>query len=67
MLVLGREVSQRIFVGPDIVVMLVKAESGRARIGIEAPAGVAILREEIAGGQAARGKHSAAVNPPDGK
>ena len=47
MLVIGRRDSERIFIGPDIEVVLVRSRAGEARLGIEAPSNVVILREEL--------------------
>ena len=44
MLVLTVCVDEAVRIGPDITVMLCRASSGRARLGIEAPADVAIER-----------------------
>ena len=37
MLVIGRRDGERILIGPDIEVVLVRSRSGEARLGIEAP------------------------------
>ena len=47
MLVLTRKLGERIFIGENIVITLLDAQSTRARIGIDAPADVEILREEL--------------------
>jgi len=47
MLVIGRRDGERILIGPDIEVVLVRSRSGEARLGIEAPSDVVILREEL--------------------
>ena len=47
MLVLSRNVSQRIMIGNSIVVTVVEIQGGKVRIGIEAPPEVAIAREEL--------------------
>lgn len=47
MLVLDRKIGESIIVGECIKVMLVETGRGRARIGIEAPGDVKILREEL--------------------
>ena len=50
MLVLGRLTGERIMIGdgPDrIVITLVLAERGKARIGIQAPRTVPVYREEL--------------------
>jgi carbon storage regulator len=47
MLVLTRKVGERIQVGDSIVVTVVRVQNDKVRIGIEAPAEVAIVREEV--------------------
>ena len=47
MLVLSRKLSQQILIGSDIAITVVKIEGNHVRLGIEAPAGVSILREEL--------------------
>lgn len=47
MLVLSRRVGQKIRIGESIVVTLLKVESSRAKIGVEAPADVPVLRQEL--------------------
>ena len=47
MLILTRRAGQRILIGGDIVVSVLELEGSRVKIGIDAPAGVVILREEI--------------------
>ena len=47
MLVLSRKQSQQIMIGPDIRITVVKVERNQVRLGIEAPRGIAILREEL--------------------
>lgn len=49
MLVLTRRDGERIFVGNDIVITIFKIRPDRVSVGIEAPADVVIVREEIAG------------------
>lgn len=48
MLVLSRKESERILIGDNIVVTVVRVQGDRVRLGIEAPNSVAILRGEIA-------------------
>lgn len=48
MLVLTRAADQSIKIGPDIVVTVVRVGSRTVRLGIEAPPGVVVLREELA-------------------
>ena len=47
MLVLSRKVGQRILIGDQIAVTVVRVAQGTVRIGIEAPNDLAIVREEI--------------------
>jgi len=47
MLVLSRKQSQRIRVGNSIVVTVVRVSGDKVRIGIDAPDGVRVLREEL--------------------
>jgi carbon storage regulator len=47
MLVLGRKVGESIYVGDDIKIMLIATSGEKARIGIEAPKSISILREEL--------------------
>jgi carbon storage regulator len=47
MLVLSRKVSQQIQVGSDILITVVKIDRNQVRLGISAPAGVTILRDEL--------------------
>jgi carbon storage regulator len=48
MLVLSRKVDERILIGDDIVVSIVRVRGNTVRLGIEAPAHVQILRSELA-------------------
>ncbi len=47
MLVLSRRESERIRLGDAIVVTVVRVTGDRVRIGIEAPAEIRVLREEL--------------------
>jgi carbon storage regulator len=47
MLVLSRKPGEEILVGDNIRITLVEVSSGRAKIGIEAPADVVIHRSEL--------------------
>jgi carbon storage regulator len=47
MLVLTRRVGQRIEIGPDIAVNVLRIRGGEVRIGIEAPRDVHILRDDV--------------------
>ncbi|HWG45129.1 MAG TPA: carbon storage regulator [Gemmataceae bacterium] len=47
MLVLTRRIGERIVIDNDIVVEVLEVKGNRIRLGIQAPAGVAILRQEL--------------------
>lgn len=47
MLVLSRREQQKIRLGDSIVVTIVRVSGDRVRIGIEAPQGLRILRDEL--------------------
>jgi carbon storage regulator len=47
MLVLGRKVGEKLCIGGDIWITVVSVKGSQVRLGIEAPADVAIRREEI--------------------
>ena len=49
MLVLSRNVNEKIVIDGDIVVTVVKLEGGQVRLGIEAPGHVKVFRQEILG------------------
>ncbi|MFO0872200.1 MAG: carbon storage regulator [Pirellulales bacterium] len=63
MLVLSRRESERIRLGDSIVVTVVRVSGDKVRLGIEAPADVAVLREELKPHAAAA--RSAASSLPD--
>lgn len=47
MLVLSRKVGERIWVGDDISITVVRITGGGVRLGIEAPAELPVVREEL--------------------
>ena len=47
MLILSRKVGERIFIGEGVSVMITSIEGRRVKVGIEAPDGVSIRREEL--------------------
>lgn len=47
MLVLTRYVDERIMVGDDVIITVIDICGGKVKLGIEAPRGVRIDREEI--------------------
>ena len=53
MLVLSRKLSERIRIGDNIVIQIIRIGPGTVRIGIDAPHDVTISREELLNGSAA--------------
>ena len=47
MLVLSRKVGERILIGDQITVTIVRVAQGGVRIGIEAPPELSVVREEL--------------------
>ena len=47
MLVLSRKVGERILIGDKITITVVKIGHGGVRVGVEAPAELAVVREEL--------------------
>ena len=47
MLVLSRKVGERIWIGEDISVTIVRITGGGVRLGIEAPHELPVVREEL--------------------
>ena len=47
MLVLSRKLNEKIIIGGEIVVTVVKIDRNQVRIGIEAPGHIPVYREEI--------------------
>jgi carbon storage regulator len=47
MLVLSRKVGERLLIGDQIAITVVRIQGGGVRIGVEAPAHLPIIREEL--------------------
>ena len=47
MLVLSRKVGERLWIGENIAITVVKISGGGVRIGVEAPAELPVVREEL--------------------
>ncbi len=60
MLVLSRKESQKVRLGDDIVLTIVRVSGDKVRLGIEAPGDLLILREELEQGEQAEKKAAAA-------
>ncbi len=48
MLVLSRKLGEKIVIGDNIVITVVKIDRNQIRVGIEAPGEIPVYREEIA-------------------
>jgi len=48
MLVLSRKLSQQVIIASDVAITIVRIDRNQVRIGISAPRGVSILRQELA-------------------
>ena len=47
MLVLSRRENERLFIGENIVITIVRVAGGAVKVGIEAPDDVQVQREEV--------------------
>ncbi|WP_406700120.1 carbon storage regulator [Singulisphaera sp. Ch08] len=47
MLVLTRKLMEKLYIGDDICVTVVRLEGGQVRLGIEAPREIAVVRAEL--------------------
>ncbi len=47
MLVLSRKIGERVLIGDDISITVVRVSSGGVRLGIMAPSGMTVMREEL--------------------
>ncbi|WP_425614975.1 carbon storage regulator CsrA [Anatilimnocola sp. NA78] len=47
MLVLSRKVGERLLIGDNIAITVVRIQGGGVRIGVEAPSHLAVVREEL--------------------
>ena len=63
MLVLSRREKQRIRLGDSIIVTVVRVTGDRVRLGIEAPADILVLRDELEPRAAARPVEASAADP----
>ena len=63
MLVLSRKLGEKIVIGDNIVITVVKIDRNQIRIGIEAPHEVPVYREEISPPRAAAKEAESAAVP----
>jgi carbon storage regulator len=67
MLVLTRKLMEKLFIGDDICVTIVRLEGGQVRLGIDAPRDVKVVRAELVPDRASprlRSDHRSAPVPP---
>jgi carbon storage regulator len=67
MLVLTRKRSEKLYIGPDICITVVRLEGGQVRLGIEAPREIPVLRAELVAGASSNPKEGDipySVHPP---
>jgi carbon storage regulator len=57
MLVLSRKLSQQVMIGSDISITVVRIDRNHVRIGISAPPGVSVLRQELIEKRERVGRH----------
>ena len=67
MLVLSRKVGERILIGENISVTVVRVTGGGVRIGIEAPAEMPVIREELKKSVDATDPSASATNLTEGE
>jgi carbon storage regulator len=65
MLVLTRKLMEKLYIGDDICVTVVRLEGGQVRLGIEAPREVSVVRAELVPDREANAPHPA-IRPPMG-
>jgi carbon storage regulator len=53
MLVLTRKLMEKLFIGDDICVTVVRLENGQVRLGIDAPREISVVRAELVANRAA--------------
>jgi carbon storage regulator len=51
MLVLTRKLMEKLYIGDDICVTVVRVEGGQVRLGIDAPREISVVRAELVGGR----------------
>ncbi len=55
MLVLTRKLMEKLYIGNDVCVTVVRLEGGQVRLGIEAPREISVVRAELIEGRPAEG------------
>jgi carbon storage regulator len=66
MLVLTRKLMEKLYIGDDVCVTVVRLEGGQVRLGIDAPRDVAVVRAELIDGREPSARHQQENNltPP---
>ena len=67
MLVLTRKLMEKLFIGDDICITVVRLEGGQVRLGIDAPRDVTVVRAELVPERASprlRSDHRSTPGPP---
>lgn len=59
MLVLSRKTGERIVIGDNVTLTVVKVVGGRVELGIQAPRSVRVMREELTGPSPPAGRGAA--------
>lgn len=65
MLVLTRKAGERILIGDDVVITVLEVRGGDIRIGVEAPKGLRIQRQEVIDALAAANLEAASAPQDD--
>ncbi len=63
MLVLTRKLMEKLYIGDNICVTVVRLEGGQVRLGIEAPREVAVVRAELVPGRQFPGDRAGHQSP----
>ncbi|MFO7760716.1 MAG: carbon storage regulator CsrA [Desulfobia sp.] len=65
MLILSRKEGEALIINDDISIKILESKNGQVKLGLEAPADVAILREEVYQRILEENKKAARDNPED--
>ncbi len=65
MLVLTRKLMEKLFIGDDICVTVVRLDGGQVRLGIDAPREVAVVRAELVPDRQFPRTHPISTNKPN--
>ncbi len=65
MLVLSRRVGEKILIGDDITITIVRVAQGTVRVGVDAPRDMAVIRQEVADSMKRLHENDASSESPD--